>query len=45
MRIGDVIYDNDTVLIASASFNKEEPCKECFFGATDVDLTMRGRHQ
>ena len=31
MRIGDVIYDNDTVLIASASFNKEEPCKECFF--------------
>lgn len=25
MRIGDVIYDNDTVLIASASFNKEEP--------------------
>lgn len=22
MRIGDVIYDNDTVLIASASFNK-----------------------
>lgn len=26
MRIGDVIYDNDTVLIASASFNKEE-CK------------------
>lgn len=31
MRIGDIIYDNDTVLIASASFNKEEPCKECFF--------------
>lgn len=31
MRIGDVIYDNDTVLIASASFNKEEPCKECLF--------------
>lgn len=31
MRIGDVIYDNDTVLIASASLNKEEPCKECFF--------------
>lgn len=31
MRIGDVIYYNDTVLIASASFNKEEPCKECFF--------------
>ena len=40
MRIGDVIYDNDTVLIASASFNKEEPCKECFFFMTGMNVNQ-----